>query len=385
MLALMYIWTMITGLNASLLGTLWPVMYLDFEVALSVVGIFSWIGSVVGLIANLSAGWFLRKFGASRTTAICACIVAVSLLGYTVSGEFWMLCLLSIPCSMAGGIIGIAMNNYVALHYHSRHMSWVHCMWGVGSIIGPNLVSYTLRQGYTWQLSYRVVFAAWALWAVAVILMRKLWKPDPSSAEDGAVKAEVMPLRKLIRIRGVKEALMTFFCYNSLEQGLMLWMSSYMVLYSGLSEDLAATYASLFFIGITAGRMLNGFLTSKYSGDQLIRFGCVLIAAGGVLLVLPLGKAVTLVSLLLIGFGCAPVCPCMLHSTPRHFGKANSQALVGVQVAASTLGNCILPSLFGLVANHISIALLPAYVFLCLGIMFFSHRRLVKLTADGHD
>ena len=165
----------------------------------------------------------------------------------------------------------------------------------------------------------------------------------------------------------------------------MLWMSSYMVLYSGLSEDLAATYASLFFIGITFGRMLNGFLTSRFSGDQLIRFGCILIAAGGVLLVLPLGKAVTLASLLLIGFGCAPVCPCMLHSTPQHFGKENSQALVGIQVAASSLGNCILPSLFGLVANHISIALLPAYVFACLGIMAVAHHRLVKQSARAHE
>jgi len=377
-LVLLYAWTLITGFSASLMGSLWPVMYLDFDVALSAVGVFSWIGSVIGLIANLSSGWFLRRVGANRMTAICACVMALSTLGYTVSGEFWMLCLLSIPSGMAGGIIAAAMNNYVALHYPSRHMSWVHCMWGVGTIIGPNIVAYSLKHGYTWHLSYRFVFAAWTLWAIGIILARKLWKSDPAGS-DG--KSAATPLRRLFRVRGVKEAVLTFFCYNSLEQGMMMWMSSYMVLHSRLSEDTAATYASLFFIGITAGRMLNGFLTVRFDDDRLISFGHISIALGTALMALPLGHAVTLAGLLLIGLGCAPVCPCMLHATPKRFGSEESQALVGVQVAASTLGNCILPSLFGLAANHISIALLPGYVLFCLVIMAAAHRRLAKLTA----
>ena len=380
MLILMYIWTMITGLQASLLGTLWPVMYLEFDVALSYVGVFSWIGSVLGFVSNLSAGRVLRRFGSSRATAICACIVAVTLLGYALSGQFWLLCLLCIPSSLAGGIIGVAINNYVAVHYHSRHMSWVHCMWGVGSIIGPNVVAWSLRQGYSWNVSYFVVFGAWAAWAVAMIFAQRLWKSDVSG-NTGAQTRKPVPLTELMKVRGAKEAVATFFCYNSLEQGLMLWMSSYMVIYSGLAEEMAATYASLFFIGITAGRMLNGFLTAKFNDDMLIRFGQVLIAGGVVLMAIPASQAVTLAGLLMIGFGCAPVCPCLLHSTPLHFGKEHSEALVGVQVAASTLGNCILPSLFGIVANHVSIALLPVYVAACLGIMAVAHYRLVKLTA----
>ena len=382
MLIILYAWTMISGLNASLLGTLWPVMYLDFEVALSVVGVLSWIGSGVGLVSNLSAGWFLRKFGAQRMTAIAGFIVALALFGYTVSSAYWMLCLLSIPCGLAGGIIGISMNNYVAMHYPPRHMSWVHCMWGLGSIIGPNIVSYSLMQGYSWHMSYRVVFIAWALWGLAILLAGRRWKADPSG-ERGGAEAKAMPFMQLIRLRGVKDAMLTFFCYNSLEQGIMLWMSSYMVLYIGLAEELAATYVSLFFIGITAGRMLNGFLTMKFNGDTLIRFGEILIAAGVVLLVLPLGRGVMLVALLVIGLGCAPICPCLLHSTPQHFGKEHSQALVGLQVAASSLGNCIFPSLFGLVASHISIALLPVYVFVCLGVMAFAHHRLAKVSAEA--
>ncbi len=381
MLIILYLWTMISGLNASLLGALWPVMYLDFDVALSVVGVLSWIGSGVGLVSNLSAGWFLRKFGARRTTAISGLIVALALFGYTVSSEYWMLCLLSIPSGLAGGIIGISMNNYVAMHYPPRHMSWVHCMWGLGSIIGPNIVSYSLAKGYSWHMSYRFVFIAWALWGLAILLAGRRWKADPSEA-NRKVKSKAMPMKQMIRIRGVKDALLTFFCYNSLEQGIMLWMSSYMVLHIGLAEEMAATYVSLFFIGITVGRMLNGFLTMKFHGDTLIHFGQILIAIGGVLLILPLGKGVMLAALLTIGVGCAPVCPCLLHSTPEHFGKEHSQALVGLQVAASSLGNCIFPSLFGLVAGHISIALLPVYIFICLGVMAAAHHRLSKVSAQ---
>ena len=253
-------------------------------------------------------------------------------------------------------------------------------MWGVGSIIGPNVVAWSLRQGYSWHVSYYVAFGAWATWAVAMIFARKLWKADAMLAAKGKAEKSI-GIIELMKVKGVKEAVTTFFCYNALEQGLMLWMSSYMVIHCGMLEEMAATYASLFFIGITAGRMLNGFLTAKFDDDRLIRFGTILMACGTVMMALPLGNTVTLLSLLLIGIGCAPVCPCLLHSTPLHFGREHSEALVGVQVAASTLGNCVLPSLFGLVANHISIALLPVYTAVCLGAMAFAHYRLVKLTS----
>lgn len=373
-----YFWSFINGLSASLLGALWPVMYLDFEVVLSAVGIFSWIGSIVSLISSLSASWILKKYSANKVAIFCSAVVALTALGYSCSGEYWLLCLLNIPNGLAGGIIGVAFNNYVALHYSSRHMSWVHCMWGIGSLLGANLVSYSLSVGYTWHTCYYVIFAAWTIGTLVLLFTRHLWKPDPSTPSKSEKKVTVS-LRKLIRIRGVKEALLTFFFYNSMEQSMMLWTSSYLVIYCGLSEGKSASFVSLFFMGITIGRMLNGFLSVRFSNNQLIRIGEGMIAVGCVLLLLPLGQTVTIAGLLLIGLGCSPVYPCLLHSTPQHFGVEYSQALVGFQFAASTLGNCILPSLFGLVANYISIALLPLFVFLCLGIMFAAHHRLIKI------
>ena len=377
MLILMYAWALILGMNASLMGALWPVMYPDFQVPLSAVGIFSYLGSVTGLISSLGAGWCLKRFGANRVTAASGALVALSLLGYALTREYWTLCLLCIPNGLAAGVIAVAANNYVALHYHSRHMSWVHCMWGVGSIIGPSLAAWSLRRGFAWHASYVFVFAAWAAWAVCVILLRGRWKPEPASGGEG--KRGSPSLKALLKVRGVKAAALTFFCYNSLEQGMMMWMSSYMVLHSGFSEETAATCASLYFLGITAGRMLNGILASKFEDGRLIRAGGLLIAAGAALMALPLPETAALAGFVIVGLGCAPVTPCLLHSTPRYFGRENSQQLVGVQVAASTLGNCILPSLFGVIADRAGIALLPGYVLACLGVLLASHRRLEKL------
>lgn len=159
----------------------------------------------------------------------------------------------------------------------------------------------------------------------------------------------------------------------------MLWMNSYLVLYYGMAEARAAALASLFFVGVTLGRVLSGFLTMKCSDDGLIRLGQGLIAVG-LLMLLFFGSQGTVIGFLLIGLGCAPISPSLLHSTPGHFGEEHSGSLIGLQVAASTLGNCVLPSLFGLVANYISVSLLPGYILLCLCVMFVAHRRLVKLT-----
>lgn len=383
MLVILYAWTLASGFGASLLGSLWPVMYLDFDVALSSIGIFSWISSGAGFVSNLAAGWALRKFGASKTTAIASFLVALTTLGFTLSGEYWMLCLLVIPNSFAGGIVGVAMNNYIAQHYRSYHMNWIHCMWGVGSIIGPNVIAYTLSRGYTWHLSYRVMFVAWVLHAVSIFVMRKWWKPDPVDTQVRENRKAV-PLRGLLKIRGVKEALLTFFCYTSLEQGMMLWMSSYMILSKGISEEQAARYASFFFMGITAGRMLSGFLTMRIQDSTLIRIGQGVVAVGGILMLISAGNASALAALLLIGCGCAPIYPSLLQLTPRHFGKENSQAMIGAQIAAATVGNCALPSLFGVVATKLSMALLPVYVLLCLAGMVFASGRLEKVTVAEH-
>ena len=188
----------------------------------------------------------------------------------------------------------------------------------------------------------------------------------------------------MVRIPGAKQILITFFCYCAVEQTAALWASSYLVLIKGVSAETAAFFASLFYIGITAGRALNGFLTIKFSDTQLIRMGQGVIGLGIAAMLLPLGRAVSLAGLILIGLGCAPIYPCIIHSTPGNFGADKSQALIGVQMASAYVGTCAAPPIFGLIANHITTALLPVFLLAILVLMVTMHERMLKVVSVNH-
>ena len=185
--------------------------------------------------------------------------------------------------------------------------------------------------------------------------------------------------KEIARIPGAKDVMVAFFCYCAVEQTTMLWASSYLALGRGVSAEAAAGYASLFFIGITVGRALNGFLTMRFSDAQMIRAGQALVALGTLLLLLPLGTGAALVGLVVIGLGCAPIYPCIIHSTPERFGADRSQALIGVQMASAYVGTLLMPPLFGLIADHISIGLFPVFLLVALAVMALIHERLVRM------
>ena len=240
-----------------------------------------------------------------------------------------MLCLWAIPYGLGAGSVDASLNNYVALHYTSRHMSWLHCMWGVGATVGPYIMGSVLAGGGHWSAGYRYVGLLQVVLSAVLFLSLPLWK-NRQNLPDAPSESKPLPLFQVIKIRGAKEVMITFFCYCALEQTAMLWASSYLFLHKGLSEETAAFFASLFFIGITAGRGLNGFLTIKFSDNNLIRGGQCIIALGIAALLLPFGDLFSLAGLVLIGLGCAPIYPCIIHSTPIHFGPERSQALIGV-------------------------------------------------------
>ena len=264
----------------------------------------------------------------------------------------------------------------VALHYTSRHMSWLHCMWGVGATVGPYIMGFVLSGGGHWSSGYRYVGMLQIVLTAILFLSLPLWKNRQADSSKDAAKPLSLP--QVIRIPGAKEVMTTFFCYCGLEQTAMLWASSYLALHKGVPPETAAFFASMFFIGITAGRALNGFLTMKFSDTQLIRLGQGIILAGIAVLFLPLGETVSLIGLILIGLGCAPIYPCIIHSTPEHFGPEKSQALIGVQMASAYLGTLSMPPIFGLIANRTDVSLMPVYLLGILALMFVMHERLIR-------
>ena len=384
LLLIIYLSFISLGLPDALLGAAWPSMYRELHVSISYAGAISMIIAFGTIISSLQSDRLTRKLGTGKVTTISVAMTAVALFGFSTSHSFVALCLWAIPYGLGAGSVDASLNNYVALHYESKHMSWLHCMWGIGAAAGPYIMGYVLTNGRSWNSGYRVISVLQIILTMILIFSLPLWKNRPEIIDDNGqeVSAKALSLREVIRIPGAKEIMVCFFCYCALEQTAGLWASSYLSLYKGVSAETAATFASMFYIGITVGRALSGFVTMKLNDVQMIRLGQVLIAVGILIMFLPFGQTLSLVGLIVIGLGCAPIYPCIIHSTPTHFGADKSQAIIGIQMASAYVGTLLMPPVFGLIANHITVALLPVYLFIILILMFVMHEALTKKTKE---
>lgn len=380
LLIIIYLSFISLGLPDSLLGSAWPAIYTEFGVPLSYASIIYIIISIGTVISSLQSDRLTRRFGTGTVTACSVAMTAAALFGFSISHSFLALCLWSIPYGLGAGGVDASLNNYVALHYESRHMSWLHCMWGIGATLGPYVMSYALTRNMGWNSGYRIIAILQIVLTVILIFSLPLWKSRTSAGtEDGNEnRTKALSLREIIQIPGAKEVMLCFFCYCAVEQTTSLWASSYLTLYKGIAPEAAAGFASMFFIGITIGRAISGFITMKLNDVQMIRLGELIVGTGVLILLLPMGGTASLIGFVLIGLGCAPIYPCIIHSTPTHFGADRSQAIIGVQMASAYIGNCLMPPVFGLIANHISVSLLPVYLLVILILMIVMHEQLTR-------
>lgn len=390
LLAVIYISFISLGLPDSLLGSAWPVMYSELDVPVSYAGIISMIIAGGTIVSSLMSDRLTRKLGTGKVTAFSVVTTAVALLGFSFSHSFWALCLWAIPYGLGAGSVDASLNNYVALHYASRHMSWLHCMWGVGASVGPYVMSFALVRGQGWNRGYLYIGIFQIVLSLILFLSLPLWKKPSESAlcvdkpAESADNSKPLTLKNIVKIPGAKAVMLCFFCYCALEQTAGLWASSYLVLYRGIAAETAASFGSLFYLGITVGRAISGFITMKLNDKQMIRLGEGFIVTGIVVLLLPFfGSMFSLVGLILVGLGCAPIYPCIIHSTPAHFGADKSQAMIGVQMASAYVGTCLMPPLFGLIARNISITLFPAFLAVLLVVMTLMHEKLSSVKSVG--
>ena len=385
LLTVIYLAFISLGLPDSLLGSVWPTIYQEFNVPVSYAGAIFMIISAGTIVSSLQSDRLTKLLGTGKVTAFSVLMTAVALWGFSISSSYWMLVLWAIPYGLGAGSVDASLNNYVALHYKSHHMSWLHCMWGVGASIGPYIMSFALLNGQTWNMGYRYISLIQIVLTIIIMLSLPLWKKptnvtniQTSESEIEKDKNKVLTLKEIFNIPGAKQVMLMFFCYCALEQTTGLWASSYLVLQHGFDLEVATSYGSLFFIGITVGRAISGFITMKLNDKQMIYLGQALILIGIILMCLPFGHKVALIGLVTIGLGCAPIYPCIIHSTPTNFGADKSQAVIGVQMASAYVGNLLMPPLFGIIANHISVRLFPVYLLLILIVMVVMHIKLNK-------
>ncbi|MFA5448974.1 MAG: MFS transporter [Clostridia bacterium] len=385
LLAIIYIAFISLGLPDSLLGSSWPVMYTQFNVPLSYAGIVTMIIAGGTIVSSLMSNRLTKKLGAGLVTAVSVLMTAVALFGFSITRSFWVLCLWAIPYGLGAGAVDAALNNYVALHYASKHMSWLHCFWGVGAAVSPYIMSHYLTRGMGWNSGYRTIAIIQIVLTVVLFISLPLWKKNDTQSESKK-DAPTLTIVKAVKIRGVKLILIAFFSYCALETTTGLWAASYLVEYKGVNVETAASYASLFYLGITFGRFLSGFISEKLGDKRLIRYGIWVVTAGVILVGIPgVPTATALVGLVIIGLGCAPIYPSIIHSTPANFGKENSQAIIGIQMASAYIGVTFMPPLFGLIANHISIAIYPLYLIIFAVLMFVMTEQLNKVNKSKRE
>lgn len=376
LLPLIYLSFISLGLPDALLGSAWPSMYTELNVPLSSAGLISMIIAAGTVVSSLMSERLTRRFGPGKVTAFSVGLTAVSLGGFALSGSYWQLCLLAVPYGLGAGSVDACLNNFVALHYASRHMSWLHCMWGIGASVGPHIMGRAITAGQSWHAGYGYIAVLQIVLTFVLLMSLPKWKqPTDSGAQSRPM--EPVTLRQALFIRGVREVLTCFFCYCALEQTAGLWASSYLVLKNGLPAEKAASLAALYYMGLTVGRALSGFLTLRLDDRAMVRTGFVLILLGVVCV--PLGGGATLAGLVILGLGSAPIYPCLIHSTPGFFGAGNSQAIIGMQMASAYVGTCLMPPLFGLIAQTVSVALYSLFLSVFLAVMFISFEKLMKL------
>jgi fucose permease len=360
LLIIIYLSFISLGLPESLLGSAWPLMSGSFHVPLHYAGFISMIITGGAAIASVFSAKIIRRFDTGIVTAASVFITASALIGFSLSTSFLYICLCALPLGLGAGSMDAALNNYVALHYKAKHMSWLHCFWGVGASLGPIIMSSFLMHDSSWGMGYRAIGIAQFCLVLLLFISLPLWRKN-APLENPAGHGQI-GFATLFRIAGVKEALMAFFFYCGIETITGIWGASFLVTVKGVSPEIAARWVALYYIGITAGRFISGFITMKLSNRQMVRLGQIIIGCGIIVLVLPFENNTVLPGLFMIGLGCAPTFPSLLHETPKNFGKEYSQAIVGIQMGSAYIGMAIMPPLFGWLASFTGFHIFPVFI-----------------------
>lgn len=376
LLSIIYISFISLGFPDSLLGSAWPMMSDELSAPLSYMGIVSVIISLGTVISSLFADRLTRRLGTGLVTAISVAMTAIGLLGFYLSQSFAFICVFAVPYGLGAGAVDAALNNYVALHYSSRHMSWLHCFWGVGASVGPYIMGAAIGLGMGWRGGFGIISALQIALSAALFISLPLWKLNKSDkAEPKKANQASIGIIGALRLSGVKAILLAFFCYCSLEATAGLWASSYLVEHRGVSAETAAILASMFYLGITLGRFICGFIADRVGDKRMIRLGCFVIILGITLIAIPVKSSYPAIAgLIITGLGAAPIYPSLIHATPDNFGKENSQAIIGIEMASAYIGILVVPAIFGGIAEA-HIAFYPFFMLVfALALLGFTER-----------
>lgn len=359
LLMMIYLSFISLGLPDSMLGSAWPAMNVSLNAPLWGAGLVQMLISFCTIISSLNSAKLIRRFGTGKLTAISVATTALALLGFSLAKNYAFLLLMAVPLGLGAGAVDAGLNNYVALHCEAKHMSWLHCFWGIGTIIGPMILSAVLRVGGSWATGYRAVGLIQCAVSALLFATLGMWKHGNIQQEEHGAKA--LSVWEVLSLPGAKAGMVTFLCYCAVESTLGLWGATYISQVRGVDEATAASFGAMFYIGITVGRAISGFMAMKLLPKQMVRVGQALLALGCIFMMIPAGSTLSGIGLVVCGLGCAPIYPNIIQDTPVNYGTENSQAAIGVQMAFAYVGSTFLPSIFGALAGVGGYGLLPYF------------------------
>ena len=379
LLMMIYLSFISLGLPDSMLGSAWPAMNVSLNAPLWGAGLVQMLISFCTIISSLNSAKLIRRFGTGKLTAISVATTALALLGFSLAKNYAFLLLMAVPLGLGAGAVDAGLNNYVALHCEAKHMSWLHCFWGVGTIIGPMILSAVLRVGGSWATGYRAVGLIQCAESALLFATLGMWKRGNIQQEEYGAKA--LSVWEVLSLPGAKAGMVTFLCYCAVESTLGLWGATYISQVRGVDEATAASFGAMFYIGITVGRAISGFMAMKLLPKQMVRVGQALLALGCIFMMIPAGSTLSGIGLVVCGLGCAPIYPNIIQDTPVNYGTENSQAAIGVQMAFAYVGSTFLPSIFGALAGVGGYGLLPYFaISICvlMAVLFGMQKKIVE-------
>lgn len=379
LLMMIYLSFISLGLPDSMLGSAWPAMNVSLNAPLWGAGLVQMLISFCTIISSLNSAKLIRRFGTGKLTAISVATTALALLGFSLAKNYAFLLLMAVPLGLGAGAVDAGLNNYVALHCEAKHMSWLHCFWGVGTIIGPMILSAVLRVGGSWATGYRAVGLIQCAVSALLFATLGMWKCGNIQQEEHGAKT--LSVWEVLSLPGAKAGMVTFLCYCAVESTLGLWGATYISQVRGVDEATAASFGAMFYIGITVGRAISGFMAMKLLPKQMVRVGQALLALGCIFMMIPAGSTLSGIGLVVCGLGCAPIYPNIIQDTPVNYGTENSQAAIGVQMAFAYVGSTFLPSIFGALAGVGGYGLLPYFaISICvlMAVLFGIQKKIVE-------
>ncbi len=368
-LVLIYLAFISLGLPDSILGSAWPVMHTELGVKLASAGFVSMTVSLGTIVSSMFSHRVIIRFGTGKITVVSVAMTAFALLGFYFSKSFVFLIILAVPLGLGAGAVDAGLNEFVAENYKAKHMNWLHCFWGVGAMLGPVIMSAMLKWDFGWRSGYLAISIVQFVLLALLIFSLPMWKKKerPKTVQ---LQQQKTGLFESLKVKGAAFAMFTFFFYTTIEASVGLWGASYLVNAKNYAPENAAGWISLFFLGITLGRAISGFVSIKLSNEMMIRIGIIMLVFGLVIMALPLPSYFALIAIVIVGLGLAPIFPSMLHQTPIYFGEKHSQAATGLQMAFAYTGSTFMPPILGQLLSRTAFSIMP-YVLLIFAVGLF--------------